>query len=107
DLAHEARSLAALEALTGNLPVVGDSPGDGGRQEPTPALSRKRQSVVAIMSGADRKGAWVASRRILCFTLMGGATLDFRESVLPEGTTEVEIYMVMGGVEVVVPPGVR
>jgi hypothetical protein len=38
---------------------------------------------------------------------MGGALLDFRDVRMPPGTTEVQVAAVMGGVEVVVPPGLR
>ena len=38
---------------------------------------------------------------------MGGAELDFREVQLPPGVTEVTLVCVMGGAEVIVPPGMN
>ena len=38
---------------------------------------------------------------------MGGADLDFREAVLGPGITEVQVYTMWGGVDIVVPPGVN
>jgi hypothetical protein len=36
---------------------------------------------------------------------MGGVKLDFREALLPPGETEVWVFTTMGGVEIIVPPG--
>jgi hypothetical protein len=33
--------------------------------------------------------------------------LDFREALLPPGVTELKVYTVFGGVEVIVPPGLN
>ena len=38
---------------------------------------------------------------------MGGASLDFREALLPPGETEVTLIAIMGGAEILVPPGLR
>jgi len=38
---------------------------------------------------------------------MGGVELDFREAIFPPGVTEVRVLAFWGGVEIVVPPGVR
>jgi hypothetical protein len=38
--------------------------------------------------------------------VLGGIELDFRDAVLPEGGTVVDVACVLGGVEVTVPPGV-
>jgi predicted membrane protein len=38
---------------------------------------------------------------------MGGSELDFREAVMGPGVTELQIFAVCGGVEVVVPPGLN
>ena len=37
---------------------------------------------------------------------MGGAVLDFREALLDPGVTEIFALALMGGVEIIVPPGV-
>jgi hypothetical protein len=36
---------------------------------------------------------------------MGGVHLDFREAALAPGVTEVDIFALMGGTEIIVPPG--
>ena len=37
-------------------------------------------------------------------SVMGGSVLDFRETPLPPGTTEVFVFACMGGCEIIVPP---
>jgi hypothetical protein len=41
----------------------------------------------------------------LSIAVMGGLELDFREALLPPGETEVWIFSLMGGAEIIVPPG--
>jgi hypothetical protein len=66
-----------------------------------------RQVVAAVMGGAERKGAWTPPRELVAIGVMGGAELDFREARFGPGVTEVNCFVMMGGVEIVVPPGVH
>ena len=102
DRAHAARTMDDLRALVANLPALAGQPA---RLDITDLEAS--QSVVAIMGGTERRGTWIPARTIRVFTLMGGAVLDFREVPLPRGTVNLEIYTVMGGVEILVPPGIR
>jgi hypothetical protein len=63
--------------------------------------------VVAIMSGTERKRVWTPARNLDVVAFMGGVELDFREARFAEGVTQVNILAMMGGVEIVVPPGLR
>ena len=38
---------------------------------------------------------------------MGGLDLDFREALMPPGTSVINIFCMMGGVDIKVPPGLR
>jgi len=115
DVAWAADSRADLDRLLARLPVLPESErppapaGAGGPRVPAragPAEQRERGFQVAILGGSERQGSWVPPRHLYTFTLMGGAGLDFREARLGPGVTEVSILAVMGGVDVVVPPGV-
>jgi hypothetical protein len=66
---------------------------------------RDNQVLVAVMGGVERRGRWIPARRNNILACMGGAELDFREAQLGPGTTEVTIAAVMGGVSIIVPPG--
>lgn len=114
EAAHKATSSDELKALLrdlpgGNLPApAGPFAAPSPRARPMAAVHSKAQEfVVAIMGGAARKGRWNPARRNFAFALMGGCDLDFREAALPPGVTEVQVFAVMGGVDIVVPPGVN
>jgi len=118
DSAHRAATVAELKELLRDLPgsdlpaPVSEGPA------PTPAARhafrmapagqvRERDIVVAILGGASRRGAWTPARKNFAFTMMGGAELDFREALLPPGVTEVQVFAMWGGIEIIVPPGMN
>ena len=63
-------------------------------------------TVVAVMSGAVRKGQWEPAGRFRVLAVMGGVELDFRDADMLDGTTEVTVLAIMGGCKIVVPPDV-
>lgn len=106
DRAHEARSLAALDNLLAGLPDLGAAPVTETAVVPA-APAQQHQVVVAIMGGAERKGAWSPPSNLYVVAVMGGSLLDFRDAVLAPGVTNVMVLAMMGGVEIIVPPGLR
>jgi hypothetical protein len=110
DRAHQAKSLAELDALTAGLPPL-DRPSTRQREESMalahPSYRTEQQLVLAVMGGAVRKGSWTPGRNVYVTAFMGGACLDFREADLDAGVTEVYVLAIMGGVEIIVPPGLR
>lgn len=115
EIAHRAASAEELKELLrdlpgANVPAPRDATAPAVRPRPkvTAAAHQKEQGfVVAIMGGAVRKGRWHPARTNFAFALMGGTELDFREAFLPPGVTEVQALTIMGGVEIIVPPGVN
>jgi hypothetical protein len=109
DLAHSATTLQALRALTADLPVVAEgAPVAGPRTFATADQVAEKQVVVAVMGGAERKGVWTPPKTLYVVAVMGGADIDLREArFVPGGVTEVVVVAIMGGVEIVVPPGVH
>lgn len=114
DLAHKAESTEELRGLlkdlpTGDLPIRREDPSPvrPSRVEATVPSSRvkERAVMVAALGGVERKGRWIPARQNFGVAVMGGLSLDFREALLPPGVTEVWIFTLMGGAEVVVPPG--
>jgi hypothetical protein len=71
---------------------------------PTPKL---KERLVAIMSGIVRRGLWKIPRRLRVVAIMGGVELDLRQAELPPGVTEITAFVLMGGREIHVAPGVR
>ena len=119
DRAHTAASakeldelLADLPKTTSNLPVAA-----GGRDRSravaaapatqSPSRIKARDVMVGIFGGSSRKGRWSPAEKIVAVGVMGGVELDFRDAVLPPDITEITAIAVMGGIDIIVPPGVH
>lgn len=115
DVAWAAGSRDELDRLLSRLPALPEAErppatsGTSARYAPalaSPGEQKERGFQVSIMSGSEKTGAWVPPRHLYSLALMGGAGLDFREARLAPGVTEVRILALMGGVDVIVPPGI-
>lgn len=115
DAAWAAKAPDDIERIFANLPALpeADRPiattGASSDYRPARASAAEQKAhgfQIAIMGGSDRKGSWVPPKRLSSLAVMGGAGLDFREARLGPGVTEVTIVAIMGGAEVIVPPGV-
>lgn len=71
---------------------------------PVKAPAGARRRTLTFMSGLERRGPWSPAPRHTAIALMGGLHFDFREAQLPPGTTEVSLWVMWGGVEIIVPP---
>lgn len=116
--AYRARTYGELAPLTRDLPVPGVAPAlpvsfvkapavDGGRAGRITGTEGSSTGAVAILSGFERRGRWTVPRRFSCFTFMGGGELDLREADFAAGEVEIHCVVIMGGVQVIVPPGVE
>jgi hypothetical protein len=98
-----------VRATGSTVPVAGGPPGSDPDRTWSLAPAdrvRPRQFLVGIFGGASRKGGWTPARHVLATACMGGIELDFRRAALPPGVTTVTVVAIMGGVEILVPPGV-
>jgi hypothetical protein len=118
DVANAATTSEELKELLRDLPNASNLPartsGDGmsvapmsGYSVTTESSLKEREIVVAVMGGSSRRGRWTPARTNYAVAVMGGTELDFREAVLGPGITEVKVFSVWGGVEIVVPPGLN
>lgn len=111
-LAHDGSDREMLKSLIRDLPVLKD--------ESEPAAGddswgitwnrgkvKKDDTMIAVLGGVERGGAWTPARYSKIFAFMGGVDLDFTDAKFPPGTTELDIFCIMGGVEMVVPEGVN
>lgn len=87
-----------LEVLTRDLPE---------HQPDAPPPAKSRRWVVGIMGGGTQKGRWRIASRCTVVNLMGGADLDLRGAVVEGPETEIQVFSVMGGSDIVVPEGVH
>ncbi|ELS53553.1 DUF1707 SHOCT-like domain-containing protein [Streptomyces viridochromogenes] len=118
DATYRARTYGELAPITRDLPV-------GAVVAPKVDMVKKSGAVerswaerivggegsstwaVAVMSGFQRKGRWTAPRRFSCFAFWGGGEIDLREADFAGPEIEVNCVAIMGGVQVIVPPGVE
>ncbi|MCX5056785.1 DUF1707 domain-containing protein [Streptomyces sp. NBC_00452] len=115
---YKARTYGELTPITRDLPVAGITP--------PPAISLVKEPeqsgswagrvvggdgssswAVAVMSGFERKGRWTVPKRFNCFAFMGGGELDLREANFADHEVEINCVAIMGGMNVIVPPGVE
>jgi class 3 adenylate cyclase len=104
-LAYGAASMADLEPLLADLPVLAPLPP---RVTPdvTPGAKVKRKWIVAIMSGARRRGQWRVDDHIAAIAIMGGVDLDLRGALIESPVVDITAWAVMGGIEIIVPEGI-
>lgn len=116
DLAHRASTVDELKRLLADLPGAGVPARAEGAPSPAPrqkhrvtasAHVKERELMVAILGGSTRKGTWTPARNNYAVAIMGGAHLDFREAVFGPGVTNLQVFAMWGGVEIVVPPGIH
>lgn len=115
DIAYAARTRAELVALERDLPAL--------RSETRPAVPapaptasvpvdparpvQDNDLIVSIWGATERKGSWVPPRQLTAVTVMGGTDLDFRQATFATEAVSIRLLALMGGVDIVVPPGVR
>jgi hypothetical protein len=116
EVAHRASTVQELKDLLSDLPGANLPAPVQGATIPVPkrkykvtaaAHVKEREFMVAVMGGSSRKGTWSPARTNYAVAIMGGADLDFREAVLAPGVTDVQVFTMMGGVDIIVPPGLN
>ena len=117
DATYKARTYGELTPITRDLPAAGVT---------VPAVSLTKDPVagpdwsgrvtggegsstwgVAVMSGFQRKGHWTMPWRFTCLAFCGGGEIDLREAYFADREVEINAFAIMGGVDVIVPPGVE
>jgi hypothetical protein len=99
DRAFGAVTRGELEELTRDLPQQ--------QQLDTQPTGKSRRWVVGIMGGGTQKGRWRIAPRCTVVNVMGGADLDLTGAVVEAAETEIQVFSLMGGSNIVVPDGVH
>jgi hypothetical protein len=113
DLAYAAQAKNELLALFKDLPELQQESGSAAPvvapsvEVDTTRQAAEREFMLAVMGGTERKGRWTPPRHMTVLAIMGGAGLDFRDAVFAHNEINVTIFSIMGGAEILVPPGVR
>jgi uncharacterized protein DUF1707/cell wall-active antibiotic response 4TMS protein YvqF len=98
DRALAAVTRAELEPLTTDLPE---------QSAPAPSAAKARRWIVGIMGGGDHRGRWRIASRCTVVNLMGGADLDLTDALVQGPETEIRVFSLMGGSDIIVPDGVQ
>ncbi|MFF9769768.1 DUF1707 domain-containing protein [Streptomyces sp. NPDC014636] len=116
---YRARTYGELAPLTRDLPAAGvpappvpvsfvkEPVRGGGWAGRITGGGGSSTGAVAILSGFERKGRWTVPKRFSCFAFMGGGELDLREADFADREVEISCVAIMGGVQVIVEPGVE
>ncbi len=103
-----------LIALVSDIPAPeGDSTASESREESerpwliNDRVPRESQSFFNILGGSSKTGRWQPARSITCLSLMGGVKLDFREAEFPRNGVRINAGCIMGGLEIIIPPGIN
>jgi hypothetical protein len=95
------------------VPVLDDLPGQRAAVLPArPTAGQLTRTgpvgrIVAVLSGATRKGTWHPEPVMTVLAVLGGCELDFREAILPGPEVVIHATTVLGGLEITVPPEMR
>ncbi len=110
DAIFSAKTHAELVPLLDDLPAARGLRQELASPRPTGAdldlarPSRRGSRMIAIFSGVSRKGVWHPEPVMSVLAVFGGAELDFRDAVLPGREIVLDATVVLGGIEIIVPP---
>jgi hypothetical protein len=113
--ALSAKTRADLDGLLGDLGLPGSTtapaPQGAPTAQPYPVEAtgggRQHKLSVAVCGGVSRKGRWRVPAETTAFAFWGGVELDLRAATLTQQVTTINVIVIMGGADVIVPPGVR
>ncbi|MFI1353358.1 DUF1707 domain-containing protein [Streptomyces sp. NPDC020898] len=117
DATYQARTYGELTPITRDLPGAGVSApavdmvkrpvGSGSWPDRIVGGEGSSRWGVAVMGGFQRRGHWTMPRRFNSFAFWGGGELDLRDANFADREVVVNCVAIMGGMNVVVPPGVE
>lgn len=118
DVTYKARTYGELTPITRDLPGAGAvaPPSVSMVKEPAERGNWAARIVggegastwgVAVMSDFERKGHWTAPRQFNCFAFWGGGVIDLRDANFADREITVNCVAIMGGLQIIVPPGVE
>jgi hypothetical protein len=108
---YSAKTVGELDPLVRDLPTGAGTPAPAAQASlrdgaPHSSMPASAQNVVAIFSGATRRGRWRVGPRTNAFAMFGGIEIDLTEAVFEQPETVINAIAIFGGVEIKVPENV-
>ena len=105
--ANAATSKNQLIEIIADLPVFKDDGKlvDPGNVKVNSGRVPETGTLFAVLGSSGRKGMWRPARSTNAITFMGGVEIDYSEAEMPPGVTELNVFCIMGGIDIVVPEG--
>jgi hypothetical protein len=97
--AYSASTRSELEALTRDLPSVGEAAGPSGK--------RVRLAALALLGDVKRRGRWRPADASTAVALLGDVHLDLTEAEVEHAELTITSIAAVGDVVIVVPAGVE
>lgn len=99
-------SASRTPSLTGYNSTNSDTPSSYYSRRPAGDLvNAPPLTTGCVMGDRNLTGNWLTSNKVSSFTVMGSTKLDLRDSDLPRGPINVEVFTLMGETRIIVPPG--
>ncbi len=98
-----------LRKLLMDLPLAGapnplvEMPADQRRYLINDRDAPSESTVIAIFSGAERKGVWDPPKVLNVVAMFGGSDIDLRQARIPKGGIRINVAALFGGVDIIVP----
>jgi hypothetical protein len=110
DRVYAAKTVGELAPLVRDLPV-GQPAAAAPAAAPAarsyvPDPSGENPNLVAILSGAERKGRWRVGNRITAVAVLGGVEIDLTEATFTAPELVIHCTAIMGGVSIKLPENV-
>jgi hypothetical protein len=108
--AYSAHTSAELRALVAGLPALPPEempPAPLYGVAPRGQVEQAEKRHFVLMSNVRKRGQWTPARDSKVTCVMGSAKFDLRDASIPEGETRFHLNVLMGEVELIVPPGLR
>jgi hypothetical protein len=112
EAANSARTRVGLESLIADLaPLPSKKPQKVAEENLPYRVNRgtvpDASASVAIFSGTERRGAWVAPKNFVALSIFGGSKIDLREAELPPDGMAIDVLCLFGGTDIIIPEGVN